>query len=347
VLRVGVDAGNFPRDRRGMGRFARSVVSAARTDPEIELELISLRRSDDAALHAEFGELPLHRPARAGRRDAYDVVWHPWNGMRFRSLAPSLVTIYDAFAFDDPQPEPISRWREQAPIRRAARTATKIATISAWSRGRLIDALGVEPERIAVIPLAPDPYFTPGDDAAVPSALTGRRYVLMVGAREPRKNARTLIAACARALDRQSEMLAIVGKLSSDDARLVADLGVAACEIEAGDEALRTLYRHAAALAVPSSAEGFGLVVVEGMACGVPVLAAAAAALPEAAGDAAQLIEPFDVEAWSRAIRRVLDVRAWADRLRAAGLAHVAAFDRSEPARATIALLREVANLRT
>jgi alpha-1,3-rhamnosyl/mannosyltransferase len=83
------------------------------------------------------------------------------------------------------------------------------------------------------------------------------------------------------------------------------------------------------------------------MACGVPVLAAAAAALPEAAGDAAQLIEPFDVEAWSRAIRRVLDVRAWADRLRAAGLAHVAAFDRSEPARATIALLREVANLRT
>jgi glycosyltransferase involved in cell wall biosynthesis len=344
VLKLGVDGGNLPRDRRGMGRFARLVLAAAREDPSIALELISPHRRDATSLEQEFGDLPIQGPRRANERGAYDVFWYPWNGVRFRAQAPTLVTIYDAFAFDEPSREPIARWREQAPIRRAARSATRISTISNWSRERIMRTLAIEPERIAVIPLAPDPFFSPGDGTGTPAVLGSRRYVLLVGAGEQRKNARTLIAACARALRAPGEVLAVVGRLSPEDARFAKGLNVGLAEIEADDATLRALYRRAAVVAVPSSAEGFGLVAVEAMACGAPVLAANVAALPEATGDAAELLPPFDVEAWARAIRRVIDDAAHAQDLRARGLARYAAADRTLPARATLALLREIAD---
>jgi len=133
MLRLAIDAANFARDRRGMGRVARTVIAAARARGEVTLELISVRRGDDAALAAEFGELRLQRPSQAARRDAYDVVWYPWNGMRFRSAAPTLVTINDAFAFDEPHRDTIARWREQSPIRRAAREATRVLMLTSFT----------------------------------------------------------------------------------------------------------------------------------------------------------------------------------------------------------------------
>jgi len=347
MLRLGIDAGNFARDRRGMGRVARTVIAAARASGEVALELISVRRGDDAALAAEFGELLLQRPSQAARRDAYDVVWYPWNGMRFRSAAPTLVTINDAFAFDEPHRDAIARWREQAPIRRAAREATRISTISNWSRERLARALGIDPARIAVIHPAADPFFAPGDDPNVPAALAGKRYMLLVGAREQRKNARTLLAAASRALRAPAETLAVVGGLNPEDERFAKGLALATQVIDVDDALLRALYRNAAIVAVPSSAEGFGLVAVEAMACGAPVLAANAAALPEATGDGAELLPPADVEAWSRAIRRVLDDPVHAAALRDAGLRRTATTDRLQPALRMLALLREVAHGRS
>jgi len=344
MLRIGVDAANFPQDRRGMGRVARGVLAVARASGDVAVELISLRRKNDAALAAEFGDLPLRRPAQAARRGTYDVVWYPWNGMRFRSVAPALVTINDAFAFEEPHREAIARWREQAPIRRAVRDATRISTISRWSAERLVRVLGVAPERITIIHPAPDPFFTPGRDAGIPPSLAGKRYVLLVGARERRKNARVLLAAAARALRTPAETLAVVGGLTSEDERFAKGLALMTHVIDVDDALLRALYRNAAVVAVPSSAEGYGLVAVEAMACGAPVLAADAAALPEASAGAAELLPPADIEAWSRALRRVLDEPAHAAALRAAGLARIAGTDRSEPALRFLELLREVAH---
>jgi glycosyltransferase involved in cell wall biosynthesis len=342
-LRIAIDAANFVQDRRGMGRFVRSVVRAAQADPQIEIEFISLRRRDDAPLRAEFAGVPLQRAARVARRDVYDVVWYPWNGIRFRCAAPSLVTIHDAFAFDEPAREPIARWREQAPIRRAARSATKISTISQWSAERILKALPIERTRLVVIPLAPDPFFVLVD-AAPPAALAGGAYVLLVGAREARKNARTLIAACARALHAPAERLVLVGKLSPEDARFAGALKVPFTEIDVDDDELRALYCNAAIVAVPSSAEGFGLVAVEAQACGAPVLASNASALPEATGGVARLLDPFDVEAWARAIRQILDDPLEAAELRLQGLARFEHTDRMLPALRTLELLREVAH---
>jgi glycosyltransferase involved in cell wall biosynthesis len=342
-VRLAIDAANFVQDRRGMGRFVRSVVRAAQADPEIAVEFISLRRRDDAPLRAEFAGAPVCRPDRADRRDAYDIVWYPWNGIRFRCAAPSLVTIHDAFAFDEPAREPIARWREQAPIRRAARSATMISTISQWSAVRILNALPIEPARLAVIPLAPDPFFVPGSETP-PAAVAGSAYVLLVGAREARKNARTLIAACARALRAPAESLVVVGKLSTEDAKFAGALKLPVTEIEVNDDGLRALYRNAAFVAVPSSAEGFGLVAVEAQACGAPVLASNASALPEATGGVAKLLDPFDIDAWARAARQLFDDPAVAGDLRTRGIARFAGTDRMLPAGRTLELLREVAH---
>jgi alpha-1,3-rhamnosyl/mannosyltransferase len=106
---------------------------------------------------------------------------------------------------------------------------------------------------------------------------------------------------------------------------------------------LRALYRAAAVALVPSLAEGFGLVAVEAMACGTPVLAANGSALPETTGGAAVLLDPADPEAWAREIRAVLDDGERAAMLRRGGLAFVARTDPFEPARALLALLGELA----
>jgi glycosyltransferase involved in cell wall biosynthesis len=344
VLRLAIDAANLTRDRRGMGRFVRSVVNAALADPGIDLEFISLRASDDAALRAEFPGVAVRRAHVAGRRERYDAVWYPWNGVRFGAAAPSLVTIYDAFAFDEPARGWIARRRERAPIQRAARVATRVATISEWSRARIAARLHLAPERISVIRLAPDPFFFPGNDDAPPAAFAGKRYVLLVGAREARKNARTALAACALALNAPLELLAIAGSLNPADEQFARELRVPAGQIvSAGDELLRTLYRHAALVLVPSYGEGFGLVAVEALACGAPVLAANAAALPEATEGLATLLPPFDANAWAANIRGLLDDPARAAAQRARALERFQFSDRSLPARRTLDLLREIA----
>jgi glycosyltransferase involved in cell wall biosynthesis len=343
LLRLAIDAADLARDRRGMGRFVRSVVNAALADPAIDVEFVSLRASDDAALRVEFPGVAIRRAHVAGRRDRYDAVWYPWNGVRFGAAAPSLVTIYDAFAFDEPARGWVARRREQAPIERAARVATRIATISDWSRARIAARLHLAEERIGVIRLAPDPFFSPGNDDAPPGAFDGKRYLLLVGAREARKNARTALAACALALHAPQELLAIVGGLSPADELLARRLNVPAGRVAAGDELLRTLYRNAALVLVPSYGEGFGLVAVEALACGAPVLAANAAALPEATEGLAILLPPFDVNAWATNIRGLLDDPARAAAQRARALERFRCSDRSLPARRTLDLLREIA----
>ncbi len=115
-------------------------------------------------------------------------------------------------------------------------------------------------------------------------------------------------------------------------------------DLDVDDDGLRALYRNAAVVAVPSSAEGFGLVAVEAQACGSPVLASNASALPEATGGAALLLDPFDVDAWARAIRQLFDDPAAAGELRARGIARFVGANRILPALRTLELLREIAH---
>ena len=341
-LRLGIDAANFASDRRGMGRAARAVLRYALTDPGVAITLISPRRRDERALRDEFGGLPLVTAQEGGRRNVFDAVWFPWNGMRFGVAAPALVTLHDVFAFTEPARGFIARRREQDPILRAARAATAIATDSHFSRSEIVRVLGVAPARVEVVPLAPDPFFFPARGDRLPEEIAGKRYVLLVGAREARKNARTVIEACARALHAPDELLVIAGELGEAERTLLRERRVPSACLAPDDATLRALYRNASAVAVPSTGEGFGLIAAEALACAAPVVAANAAALPETTGDAAILLDPFDIAAWSAALRALLDdprrAGAWSER----AAARFALADRDAPAKAVLALLQRL-----
>ena len=315
-----VDALNLRHDLRGMGRIVRGVLRVAE----------------------ESGTpFTLIENLRDAKRARYDAIWYPWNGIRFAPQAPSLVHIHDTFALHEKGLNWIARRRVRAPIFRAAREATKIATDSQWSSAQIQRELGVTGERIIVIPLAPDPFFSAGDgDGAAPP----HPYVLMVGGEEPRKNARFLIEAFSQAFPDGEVTLVVAGSLAEDAVRDAAARGTRIERERPDDERLRALYRSATCVAVPSLAEGFGLVVVEAQACGAPVVASNASALPEAAGDAAILLSPHDVGAWRDALRNIVRDRAVAARLGALGAARWDRAARDAPARAILAVLHDLVN---
>jgi len=299
-FRIAVDAINLAADRRGMGRYVRRVLATWERDPGLELTLL-----DRATIRAAKGE-------------GFDAVWYPWNGIRFAAAARKVVTIHDAFAFTQPHRNLVARWREQAPIRRAAREADAFATVSQWSAGEISRELGIDRDAIAIAPGAPDAFWEP-----VPP--DGRDpFVLVVGGPEERKNVRMLREAFAKAFPRGE-----VALIDTADAKPT-------------DLELRALYANALAVAVPSYAEGYGLPAVEAMACGAPVLAADAAGLPEACDGAAMLLPPHDVDAWTNALREMRDDPTSRGRLRAKSLVRARRIDREAPARLTLALLRGV-----
>ncbi|MGH7728280.1 MAG: glycosyltransferase, partial [Vulcanimicrobiaceae bacterium] len=239
-----------------MGRIARGVLAAVQADPRFTVTLLA----DGAAaraLRAEFPNLPIEPLGRVERRGAYDVVWFPFNGMRRRARMPSVVTIHDAFAFSEPARGLVARAREQQPIRRAARNADRIVADSHWAAGELARTLGIAPERIAVVRPEPDRFFFPALDEALPQALAHTRFALVVGAGEPRKNVALALESCARALH-SGEPLIVVGTLARNERALARRLRVRCSEVSASDALLRTLYRRAEVVLVPSRAEGFG-----------------------------------------------------------------------------------------
>lgn len=343
MIRLAVDASNFVQDQRGMGRIARPVVRAALEDPRFAVSLLAQRR-DAPTLRRMFGEQAhVQNPATAEGHSKYDVVWFPFNGMRYVCKAPTAVTICDMFAFTEPAGGLIARWREQQPIRRSTRRATRIVTISRWSAHQIAVVLRVDPKRITIIHPAPDPFFFPASGDALPPHLEGKRYVLFIGGREARKNVPLFLEACAKALQAPGEVLAVVGSLDDRDEERLRTYGVPHVRLHADDTLLRTLYRNATLVAVPSRSEGFGLTAVEAMACGACVIAADAAALPEAAAGNALLVDPNDVKAWETALRSLLDDSQQRLALAARATAQYAFSDRRKPVREMLTLLRQTA----
>jgi len=321
MKQLAVDALNLRADARGMGRLVRGMLPELAA--QFAVTLLVRRRDDARALAPSLPATVAFAPPRsAAVRRRYDAVWCPWNGLRFRSAAPVLVTICDDFAFRFPARGAIARLREQGPIRRALRDAAAVVTISAWSRDALAARFGLDPARIDVLPLAPDPFFFPAPETAP----VAEPFVLVVGGNEERKNLRFFADAFAAAFPHREATLVVAG----------------GPDHPVDDEALRRLYRTARAVAVPSLAEGFGLVAAEAQACGAAVIAADASALPEAVGEAALLVAPDDRAGWIDALRTVVGDDALNARLRAAGVARWSFAPRTAAAKALAARLQRL-----
>jgi glycosyltransferase involved in cell wall biosynthesis len=236
------------------------------------------------------------------------------------------------------------------------RRADHICAISEFTRQTLIERLGVAPDKITAIPLAADPIFTtchePLDDTARlrKYGLTTGSYLFFPGHTWHHKNHRAAIAALRILRDKYGLTPQLVCTGGAREAQLAIEQQIAESGLEhqvrflgyCPHDDLPALYRGAASLIFPSLFEGFGMPVLEAMACGCPVVCSNTTSLPEIAGDAALLVDPADSEALADAASQLLrdaDLRA---ELSARGVRQAARFSWRRHTLETIAVFYQV-----
>jgi glycosyltransferase involved in cell wall biosynthesis len=337
----------------GSETYVRGLLSALARRPDAQRVTVLAGRAARRAVPPGLAvrpvrvSMPAAGPARAGALagglvaarilgrgvPAHDVLHVPLTVPVPRTGAPVVLTLHDVNHHDLAELFPrgeraFRRWAYDAPARRAA----VVLTPSEHTRARAVARLGLDPARVVAVHHGIDhARLHPGPEPADPTALAALpalpgRFALYPAILLAHKDHRTLLRALALTTDRA---LALVLTGHRDEGRWAA-LRALATELGVGDRvhhlgriaegSLAALMRRATVLAFPSRYEGFGLPVVEAMACGLPVVAARAGAVPEVAGDAALLIEQGDDAALAAGLDRVAGSAADRVRLREAGL---------------------------
>jgi glycosyltransferase involved in cell wall biosynthesis len=210
--------------------------------------------------------------------------------------------------------------------------ADAVVAVSEFTKGEVVELVGEPAERIRVVPNGVDPVFRPlGPGENDPSdTLSQGEYVLAVGTLEPRKN----LARAAEAARLAEVELRVVGARGWGDVDVPGWIG------EIPDPQLAALYRGARCVLYPSLYEGFGLPVLEAMACGTPVVTSRGTATEEIAGGAAVLVDPLDVTSIASGITEAGERR---EELVSLGLARAAEFTWDRAADDVESLWRELA----
>jgi glycosyltransferase involved in cell wall biosynthesis len=286
------------------------------------------------------------------RRHEASVYHSTYFLMPYRPGVPTLLTLYDFI----PQlfPQTVSaRARLLAGLatRLALRAAGQVVAISEATRADLARLYPQAAERAVAIPLAADPAFRP-QPAAATAALRHRyvlppRFALYLGSNKPHKNLPRLVAAWQRLP--AEEVLVIAGAWDRryPEARRLVEVHGLEKRVRflgpAAEAELPLLYSAATLFVFPSLYEGFGLPVVEALACGTPVACSDRSSLPEAAGDAALLFDPDDAGAIARAVGRLLADEPLRAELAARAPGQAARFSWEQTAAATLAQYRMLA----
>ena len=321
-MKVALDVSPLRQTRAGTARYVQALLTHAPVDY-------------DRLAWGEGG-----RVAAAAR----DVLWYPWllpmkaTGSDvlhcptfrapFRSRVPLVVTVHDLAVLR--HPETFNRWTRtysRVAVPRVAGAAARVIAVSEFTRRETVELLAIPEERVAVIANGVETVFRPDGPSAE------GEYVLAVGTLEPRKN----LARAAEAAGRLGLELRVAGERGWGGVRLPRGVHTVGF---VGDGELARLYRGALCLVYPSLYEGFGIPVLEAMACGTPVVTSRGGATEETAGGAAVVVDPLDVASIAAGIE---DALARRDELRAAGLARARAFDWPTCARKTADVYRDLA----
>ncbi|MFO7663716.1 MAG: glycosyltransferase family 1 protein [Chloroflexota bacterium] len=268
---------------------------------------------------------------------------------------PAVVTIYDLSFLRYPEDYPATQRRYLAnETARSCRLAQRIITISESGRGDVHHLFGVPMELIDVVKPGVSPDYRPLPDHEV-TAFRARRnlpeqFLLHVGTLQPRKNLPVLLKALTL-MERDDLPLVLVGGKGWFYETIFAEvqvLGLAGQVSFAGyvdDHELPLWYNAATALVLPSRYEGFGLPIVEALACGTPVIAADNSSLPEAGGAAALYFDPLSPDELAGQLVNLLGNESWRRRLRQEGPAQAARFSWARAGEETAAVYRRALRL--
>jgi glycosyltransferase involved in cell wall biosynthesis len=329
MVEIAFDTSPLAQTRAGTARYIRGLLGELERTPDVVLERHSFALGGRAAVPVRdlgwyLGALPLL--ARTA-----DVLHCPTFRAPVRSRVPLVVTFHDLAILR--HPETFNTWTRRysrAFIPRVAHAAARVIAVSEFTAGELVDLLGVPETKIRVIPNAVGPPFTAAGDAAEGD------YVLAVSTLEPRKNLGRLVEGFRRA-DLNGCELRIVGARGWGDVEPVQSDGVRWLG-EVSDDELARLYRGARCAAYVSLYEGFGLPVLEAMACGAPVVTADLPPIREFARGVVK-VDPRDADAIAAGLGEAL---ARGEELGREGREAAAAYDWGGVARETIGVYREV-----
>ena len=370
-MRIAFDTTSIPRLMAGAGVYTCNLIRAlAAVDEENEYVVfardgafddLQRERPQFQVAHVSARSRPLRLfweqvllPFQAKGR-AIDVVHSPHHTAPVLTLGcRRVVTFHDLTFFILPERYPR---RRRLYFRSVSWTAAKVADRLICPSQAVMDdivrLLHVSPAKVRPIAEAAAPAFRPLEDKAALERfrlkhLLPERFILSVGSLEPGKNRTTLLKAFAK-LRRQGieHKLVVAGQRAwkyRDDFHLVEELGLKGEIIFTGyilPEEMPALYNAADLFVFPSLYEGFGLPVLEAMACGVPVVASNLSAIPEVAGDAAILTDPRDADLLCDSMARILKDDGLRATLRTRGLERAAQFSWEKAARETIEVYRE------
>jgi glycosyltransferase involved in cell wall biosynthesis len=344
----------------------RDVTDAPETSSSFRWRTVGVGRPRLGSAHVEKMLWEQRGFPAAAKADKTRLLHVPYFGAPLRRYGlPAVVTIHDVIPL---------KLREYAAapgmgayaqlVALAARQAALVIVPSEWTKRDAMETLRLPAERIRVVPLAPAPHFRRVVDAQRLAAARqrygiGERFVLYLGGVDERRNLQTLVAAFAAIYHELGDagLQLVIGadasklgtsSLYPDWRPLATTLSVREHIVCAPiDEADKPLLCSATACFVyPSRYEGFGLHVLEAMACGAPIVCSERTALPEAVGTAGLLVDPENIHALAKSIRRVLESPELREDLRARAHARSKQFGWDQVALDTAALYTQVAEAR-
>jgi glycosyltransferase involved in cell wall biosynthesis len=323
-MNVAIDASPLIQTRAGTARYLSALLRELRRRDDVEVSTLTFGRADRLSTLARDA---VWYPFALGRRRDADVLHCPTYRGPLRPGLPLVVTVHDLAVLR--HPDAFNRWtRTYSPraVPRVLAAARRIIAVSEFTRQELMELLRIPEQKIHVVPNGVEDTFTADGPAA------DGEYVLAVGTLEPRKNLPRLIEAARR----NHVELRVVGARGWGGVE-VAGNGVRWLG-EIDDAQLARLYRGALCVAYPSLYEGFGIPVLEAMACGVPVVTSRGTAMEEVADGAAVLVDPRDPADLAAGIERAAAER---DTLVRRGLERARSFRWEAVADATVAVYHE------
>lgn len=364
-MRVGIDYTSAARQRAGIGRYTRSLINAlARLDTTNHYTLFipgDARYLDDArAFPKNFrltraplnerymvalwqrGRVPLPIELLTGSSDVFyspDFVLAPSRARK------QVLTVHDLSFKRMPETTvPNLKWYLDGAVPRSVARADLVLADSDATRRDLIELFRTPPDRVQTLYSGYDAMFHPITDETELQRVRAahkleKPFLVHVGTIEPRKNIARLIEAYARLPQRREIDLVIAGGrgwMYDEIEAAPQKFGVSESVRFLGftpDADLPALYSLAELVAYPSLYEGFGLPVLEAMACGAAVVTSNNSSIPEVAGDAAVMIDAHDTDAIAGAMQRVLDDRKWRAALQEKGIRQARKFSWDKSAR--------------